>query len=106
VRQYLVEANTHPALPRGKLSAPERAWERGCDGAIPGQPTQALALYKIFFYLFLCVQESTIPLVPPPIYITHTTAILMRNVCAIYDPPPEPPYWCDTPYNIGNDNIV
>jgi len=37
------------------------------------------------------VQESSIPLSPPPICITHTTAILMRDFCAIYDLPPTLP---------------
>jgi len=35
--------------------------------------------YKIFFYLFLCVQESLIPLLTPPISIAHTTAVLLRD---------------------------
>ena len=48
-------------------------------------------LYKILFYLFLCVQESVIPLLPPPVCITHTTAILLRDLCAIHDFPPTLP---------------
>ena len=51
-------------------------------------PDLRIGLYKIFFHLFLCVQESTIPLLPPPIRITRTIAILLRDVCAIYDLPP------------------
>jgi len=50
----------------------------------------SLGLYKIFFYLFLCLQESIIPLLPPPICMTQTTAILEREFCAIHDPPPRP----------------
>ena len=40
-----------------------------------------VGLYTIF--LFLCVQESIIRLLLPPICITHTAAILLRDVCAI-----------------------
>ena len=47
-----------------------------------------LGLYKIFFHLFLGMHESVISLSPPPICITHTTAILSRDFCAIYDLPP------------------
>jgi len=50
-----------------------------------------VGLYKIFFPLLLCGQESIIPLSPPPICTPHTTAKLSRNFCAIYDPPPDPP---------------
>jgi len=42
-----------------------------------------LGLYKIFFHSFLWVQESIIPVLPPPIFITHTAAILLHDVCAI-----------------------
>jgi len=42
-----------------------------------------LGRYKIFFHLFLCMHESIIPLSPPLICITHTTAVLLRNFCAI-----------------------
>jgi len=75
----------------------------------PGVMGLSLGLYKIVFHLFLFVQESIIPLSTPPISIAHTTAILLllRDRCAIYDPPPpDPPFICHTPYNIGNDNIV
>jgi len=49
-------------------------------------------LYKIFV-LFVCMQESIIPLLPPPVRITHTTAIRLRDCCAIHILPPTlPPY--------------
>jgi len=50
-----------------------------------------VGLYKIFLHLCLCVQESISPLLPPLIRITHTTAILLRDCCAIYDVPPTLP---------------
>jgi len=50
-----------------------------------------VGLYKIFVYLLLCVQESILPLLPPPICMTHTTAILLRDFCAIDDLPPTLP---------------
>jgi len=46
-------------------------------------PAMQVGLYKIVFHLFWWVQESIIPLLPPPICITHTTAILLHDVCAI-----------------------
>ena len=52
----------------------------------PSWSHPSIGLYKIFFYLFLWVQESIIPLLPPPICITHTTAILLHDECATYDP--------------------
>ena len=50
-------------------------------------------LYKIFFYLFVFVQKSIILAFTPPIRITHTTAILLRDSCAIYDLPPTLPLY-------------
>ena len=82
--------------PRGMHAAAvaERGWApllmlhggRGGDGSVIG-------LYKIVFHLFLCVQESIIPLLPPPIRITHTTAIRLRDFCAIYDLHPTLPVY-------------
>jgi len=65
------------------------------DGHLPRHPGGALTfgLYKTFFHLILCVQESIILLLPPPICIVHTTAILLRDVCAIYDLPPTLPVY-------------
>jgi len=60
-------------------------------------PGMGLGLYKIFFHLFSCVQESIIPLLPPPIRITHTAAIRLREFCAIYILPPTSLYM---PYTI------
>jgi len=52
-----------------------------------------LGPYTILFHSFLCVHDSIIPSLPPPISITHTTAILLRDCCAIYDPPPTLPVY-------------
>jgi len=41
-----------------------------------------------------------------PACIAHTAAILLHGYWAMYDPPPDPPCVCHTPYNIGNGNIV
>jgi len=49
--------------------------------------------------LVFCVQES-MPLQYP--HYCNTIARLLRNIW----PPPDPPFICHTPYNIGNDNIV
>jgi len=69
-----------------------------------------LAYIRYSFTCFVCVQESIIPLLPSPICITHTTAIQLRDLCAIHDLPPTLPLYatfiCHTPYNIGNNNIV
>jgi len=53
---------------------------------------QRVSLYKIFVHLFFCMHELIIPLSPPPICITHTTAILLRDFCAMYDLPPTLPF--------------
>jgi len=45
----------------------------------------------MFFHLFVRVQESITPLLPPPIRITPTTAIRLRDCCAIYILPPTLP---------------
>jgi len=55
--------------------------------------TMCVGLYKIFVYLFLCMQESIIPVLPPPICITLATAILLRDDCAIHDLPPIVPLY-------------
>ena len=52
-----------------------------------------VGLYKIFVYLFLFVQESIIPVLPPPIRITNTTAIRLRDFCAVYILPPALPLY-------------
>jgi len=54
---------------------------------------QPLGLYKVFFHLFLCVEDSIILSVTPPISIAHTTAILLRGFCAVYDLPPNLPLY-------------
>jgi len=54
-------------------------------------------LFKIFVHSFVCVQESIIPSLPPPIRTTHTTAIVLRDFCAMYEPP-RPSFY--VPYTI------
>ena len=51
------------------------------------------AYTRYSFTCFVCVRESIIPLLPPPVRITHTTAILLRDFSAIYDPPPTFPLY-------------
>jgi len=63
------------------------------------EPRKLLGLHTIFFHLFLCVQESIDPLLPPPIRIIQTTAILLGDFCAIYIPPP-PRLYLFMPYTI------
>jgi len=46
------------------------------------------------------------PFIALSICIAHTIVILLHDQCAVYDPPPDPPCVCHTPYNIGNVNIV
>jgi len=65
-----------------------------------------VGLYKIFFHLFVCVQESAIRSFPPPTCIGHTVATLMHDDWAVYEPPPDLRCVCLTPYNIGDGNIV
>jgi len=59
-----------------------------------------------FDYFGAFVHESRIILLLSPTCIAHTIAMLMRDYCAIYDPPPDPPIECHTLYNSGNGNIV
>jgi len=67
-----------------------------------------VGLYKIFSHLFLCVACARInhPFITPahPHY-PHYCNTIARRLRHIY-PPPDPPFICHTPYNIGNGNIV
>jgi len=38
------------------------------------------------------VQESIIHALPPPHCIAHIIAMLLHGHCAMYDPPPAPPF--------------
>jgi len=49
-----------------------------------------IGLYKIFVHAEAVVHESIILLLPPPTCIAHTYAILLHDLCAIYDPHPTP----------------
>ena len=62
--------------------------------------------YARYSFTFFCVHECIIHVFLPPIRITHTTATLVCDFCATYDPPPDPLLICHTLYNIGNGNIV
>jgi len=42
---------------------------------------------------------------PAHLHYPHYCNTYARFLCNIW-PPPDPPCWCHTPYNIGNDNIV
>ena len=52
--------------------------------------TYMVSLDKIFVHFEAFVQESIIPLFLTPTCIAHTIAILLHDVCAVYDPPPTP----------------
>jgi len=67
-------------------------------------PTLAYTRYSFNFFC-VCKNQSSLSY-PPPICITPTTATLLRDFCAIYAPPTDPPFICHAPYNIGDDNIV
>ena len=67
---------------------------------------QPIGLYKMFDCFGAFVHESIILLLLSPTCIAHTIAMLLRDYCVIYDSPPDPPFVCHTPYNIGNGNIV
>ena len=45
---------------------------------------------------------SFVRLFIPPTCIARTIAILLHVHGEIYDAPPDPPFVCNTPYNIGN----
>jgi len=65
-----------------------------------------VGLYYILFYFENCWHESIILVFPPPSCIVLTNPILLHVYCAIYEAPPDHPFVCHTPYNIGNGNIV
>jgi len=83
-------AHTPWVKPRVKVSPPPPC-DHGSSSSAAGQ--LELGLYKRFFYLFVCVHESIISLSTPPICITHATAILLRDLCALYDLPPTIPLY-------------
>ena len=49
---------------------------------------QYLGLYKILIYVEAFVHESIIRVLPPPICIARTIAILLHDFSAVYDAPP------------------
>jgi len=67
-------------------------------------------LCKIFFHSEDFVHETMIRLsTPPPAFSTilqYYCTTLLHDDCAIYDPPPDPPGVCDTPYHFGHGNII
>ena len=52
-----------------------------------------LGLYKNYFTCFCVCKHQSSLLLPPPIFITHTTAILLRDFGAIYDLSPSLPIY-------------
>jgi len=66
-----------------------------------------IPLYKIFVDFKAFVHESIIPFLPLLIFIAHTIAIiaiLLHDVCAIYDAPPTTFCMPYTPHTIGIGN--
>jgi len=57
-----------------------------------------VGLYKIFFYFESFVHESNLRSFLLPTCIAHTVAIRLHDYCAVYDPPPRPPFCM--PYTI------
>jgi len=68
-------------------------------------PVVSWRLQDIVLLEGLCARIIPL-LLPPPIRVAHTIALLLHDCCAIYDPPFDPSCVCHTPYNIGNDNIM
>jgi len=64
-------------------NARNSAFVRALSGRTVAMSLVVIGLYKISFYLFLCMHESIIPLSPPLICMTHycnTIARLLRNI--------------------------
>ena len=55
-----------------------------------GEPAIGFGRYKILFYFDAFVHDSIILLLPPPICIARTIAMLLYIYCAIYDAHPTP----------------
>jgi len=66
----------------------------------------ALALTRYSSRLDFCARINHPCIAPPPTYIAHTVAIRLQSYCAIFDPPPSPPFVCHTPYNIVHGNMA
>jgi len=52
------------------------------------------------------VHEPTILSFPPPTCNAHPGAVVVHAYWTAYDSPPDLPFVCYTPYNVGNNNIV
>jgi len=65
-----------------------------------------VGIYKIFFHFVAFVHESILLVLPSSTCTAHSIAVLLHGYCAKYDPPPDPPFVCHTPYNIGECNIL
>ena len=65
-----------------------------------------VGLHKIFVSIKAFVHERILPVLPLPIRIAHTIAILGHGYRAIYDPPPNHPFVCHTPYQISFGTIL
>jgi len=68
--------------------------------------TPRVGLYKTFVHFKADVHELTILFSPPPTCIAHPGAILLDAYRTVYESPPDLPFVCYTPYNIGDTNIV
>ena len=65
-----------------------------------------VSLGKTLFHFKALLWESIILVLPPLTCKACPIAVLLRDHCALYAPPPTPPFLCHTPYNIGDDNII
>jgi len=52
-----------------------------------------ISLYKILFHFKALLWEAIIPLLPPSTYEAYPSALLWHDHCAIYAPPPTPPFY-------------
>jgi len=75
-------------------------------GGLSGVYISSFLRYKTLFYFEVFVHESIILSLPPPTCIARTIAIRLHVHCALHAAPPDPPFVCHTPYNIGDCNIL
>jgi len=63
-------------------------------------------LYKIFYVCEAFLHATTILSFAAQTYIAQPDALLLCDYWAVYNPPSGPPCVCNTPYHIGDNNIV
>ena len=56
---------------------------------------------KEAFHFEVFLHESMILFITPPPLALSTIAIRLQYYCVMYDPPPDPPFVCHTPYNLA-----